>query len=69
MGWFDNAQSPVLRVHSGDTVVMETLMHAHNQIVPGTTIDQIKKLRTDFPGAATLPDGSDLYRGGAAGTF
>ena len=49
-GWFDNAQAPVLRVHSGDTVVMETLMHAHNQIVPGTTIDQIKKLRTDFPG-------------------
>src|SRR5262249_24361230 len=43
-GWFDNAQPPVLRIHSGDTVVMETMMHSHNQIVPGTTIDQIKKL-------------------------
>lgn len=49
-GWFDNAQAPVLTVASGDTVVMETMMHAHNQIVPGTTIDQIKKMRTDFPG-------------------
>ncbi len=49
-GWFDNAQPPVLRVHSGDTIVMETMMHSHNQVVPGTTIAQIKKLRTDFPG-------------------
>ena len=49
-GWFDNAQPPVLHVSPGDTVVMETLMHSHNQIVPGTTIDEIKKLRTDNPG-------------------
>src|ERR1700726_1892063 len=49
-GWFDNAQPPVLRVKSGDRIVMETMMHSHNQVVPGTTIEQIKKLRTDFPG-------------------
>ena len=49
-GWFDNAQPPVLRIRSGDTVVLETMMHSHNQVVPGTTIEQIKKLRTDFPG-------------------
>jgi acetamidase/formamidase len=49
-GWFDNAQEPVLRINSGDTVVLETMMHSHNQVVPGTTIEQIKKLRTDFPG-------------------
>jgi acetamidase/formamidase len=49
-GWFDNAQEPVLRIKSGDTVVLETMMHSHNQVVPGTTIEQIKKLRTDFPG-------------------
>jgi acetamidase/formamidase len=30
--------------------VLETMMHSHNQVVPGTTIEQIKKLRTDFPG-------------------
>jgi acetamidase/formamidase len=49
-GWFNNAQPPVLRIKSGDTVVLETMMHSHNQVVPGTTIEQIKKTRTDFPG-------------------
>jgi acetamidase/formamidase len=49
-GWFNNAQPPVLHVDSGDTIVFETMMHSHNQVVPGTTIEQIKKLRTDFPG-------------------
>jgi acetamidase/formamidase len=49
-GWFNNAQPPVLRINSGDTVVLETMMHSHNQVVPGTTIEQIKKTRTDFPG-------------------
>src|SRR4249919_4398267 len=49
-GWFNNAQPPVLHVASGDSIVFETMMHSHNQVVPGTTIDQIKKLRTDFPG-------------------
>jgi acetamidase/formamidase len=49
-GWFNNAQPPVLHVDSGDTVVFETMMHSHNQVVPGATIEQIKKLRTDFPG-------------------
>jgi hypothetical protein len=29
-GWFDNAQPPVLHIHSGDVVAMETMMHAHN---------------------------------------
>jgi len=49
-GWFNNAQPPVLHVKSGDTIIFETMMHSHNQVVPGATIDQIKKLRTDFPG-------------------
>lgn len=49
-GWFDNAQPPVLAIDSGDTVLMETMMHAHNQVVPGKTIEELKKLRTDHPG-------------------
>ncbi|MGI9024123.1 MAG: acetamidase/formamidase family protein [Burkholderiaceae bacterium] len=49
-GWFNNAQPPVLNVNAGDTVVFETMMHSHNQVVPGMTIEQIKKLRTDHPG-------------------
>src|SRR5262249_198304 len=47
-GWFDNSQPPVLRVHSGATIILERMMHSHNQVVPGVTIAQIKKLRTDF---------------------
>src|SRR5262249_29379599 len=49
-GWLNNAQPPVLRIDSGDTVVLETMMHSHNQVVPGRTIEEIKKIRTDFPG-------------------
>jgi acetamidase/formamidase len=49
-GWFDNSQAPVLTIDSGDTVIMETMMHSHNQVVPGRTIEEIKKLRTDNPG-------------------
>jgi len=49
-GWFDSSVPPVLRVHPGDTIALETMMHSHNQVVPGATIEQIKKLRTDFPG-------------------
>jgi acetamidase/formamidase len=49
-GWFNNAQPPVLRVESGDTIMIETMMHSHNQVVPGKTIEEIKKLRTDHPG-------------------
>jgi acetamidase/formamidase len=49
-GWFNNAQAPVLTIDAGDTVVMETMMHSHNQVVPGRTIEEIKKLRTDHPG-------------------
>src|SRR6202030_2297979 len=64
-GWFDNAQAPVLRVNSGDTIVMETMMHSHNQVVPGTTIEQIKKLRTDFPGRGPHTLTGPVYIAGA----
>src|SRR5512143_4254398 len=64
-GWFDNAQPPVLRVNPGDTVVMETMMHSHNQIVPGTTIEEIKKLRTDHPGRGPHSLTGPIYVNGA----
>src|SRR5215510_460738 len=64
-GWFDNAQPPVLRVNSGDVVALETMMHAHNQVVPGTTIEQIKKTRTDFPGRGPHTVTGPIYVEGA----
>ena len=64
-GWFNNAQPPVLRIDSGDTVVMETMMHSHNQVVPGRTIEEIKKLRTDFPGRGPHTVTGPIYVNGA----
>src|SRR6266478_3919197 len=72
-GWFNNAQPPVLHVDSGDTILFETMMHSHNQVVPGTTIVQINKLVPraygtnfnvpgmfgEFPGK--FPDGQVKY--------
>ena len=49
-GWFDNAELPRLTIDSGDTVVFETMSHAHGQLWPGRTIEELKKLRTDWPG-------------------
>ena len=37
-GWFDNTELPRLIVDSGDTVVVETMSHAHGQLWPGRTI-------------------------------
>ena len=64
-GWFDNAQAPVLTIDSGDTVVMETMMHAHNQIVPGKTIEELKKLRVDNPGRGPHTLTGPIYVNGA----
>ena len=53
-GWFDNAELPRLVIDSGDTVVLETMPHAHGQLWPGRTIEEIKKLRTDWPGRGPM---------------
>lgn len=49
-GVFDNAQPPVLTINSGDTVVVETLAAAANQVVPGTTIEQVIEMNTAIEG-------------------
>ncbi len=49
-GWLDPKEPPKLAVNSGDTVAVETMMHSHNQIQPGTTIEEIVKLRLANPG-------------------
>lgn len=64
-GWFDNAQPPVLTINSGDTVIMETMMHAHNQVIPGKTIEELKKLRTDHPGRGPHTLTGPIYVEGA----
>src|SRR5690242_2293745 len=50
-GWFDNAQPPVMRVNSGDTIVLETMMHSHNQIVPARRSSKSRRRARTFRGA------------------
>src|SRR5690242_2407574 len=39
-GWLDPKEPPKLVVNSGDTVAVETMMHSHNKIQPGSTMDE-----------------------------
>jgi hypothetical protein len=49
-GWLDPKEQPKLVVNSGDTVAVETMMHSHNKIQPGTTMEEIVALRKANPG-------------------
>ena len=42
------------KVHPGDTVVVETMTHSNGQLWPGRTIEELKKLRTDWPGRGPM---------------
>src|SRR5215470_16698683 len=50
LGWYDNAQKPVLTIKPGDNVIMETMMHFHDRLVPGATLDTMMKIRQEVPG-------------------
>ena len=49
-GWLDPNEPPKLRINSGDTVSIETMMHAHDKVKPGITMDEIVALRKANPG-------------------
>jgi len=64
-GWLDPAEPPKVTVKSGDTVAIETMMHAHNAIQPGTTMDDIVKLRMANPGGGPHSMTGPVYVEGA----
>ena len=64
-GWLDPAEPPKLVVNSGDTVAVETMMHAHNKIQPGTTMDEIVALRKANPGGGPHSITGPIYVNGA----
>src|SRR6266850_4233861 len=64
-GWLDPNEPPKLIVKSGDTVAVETMMHAHNKIVPGTTMDEIVALRKANPGGGPHSVTGPIYVEGA----
>src|SRR5262245_1788776 len=44
-GWLDPREKPRLTIESGDTVSIETLMHARDKIQKGVPMDEIVALR------------------------
>ena len=49
-GWLDPAEPSKLTVNSGDTVSIETMMHSHDKVQPGMTMEQVVELRKANPG-------------------
>src|SRR5438105_11335423 len=49
-GWLDPNEPPKLKIQSGDTVSIETLMHAKDQVQPGISMEKIVELRKANPG-------------------
>jgi acetamidase/formamidase len=64
-GWFDPAEKPKLTVNSGDTVSIETLRHAMDEIKPGASMDEIVKLRLANPGGGPHSVTGPIYVNGA----
>jgi acetamidase/formamidase len=64
-GWLDPNEPPKLVVSSGDTVAVETMMHSHNKINPGTTMDEIVALRRANPGGGPHSVTGPIYVNGA----
>ena len=49
-GWLDPKEPPKLTVDSGDIVAVETMMHSHDKVRPGITMDELVALRRANPG-------------------
>lgn len=64
-GYFDNSQAPVLRINSGDSVIIETLMASFNQIVPGVTVDKLVAMTDAVPGRGPHTVTGPIYVNGA----
>src|SRR3989441_1014108 len=64
-GWLDPKEPPKLVVNSGDTVAVETMMHAHNKIQPGTTMEENVALRKANPGGGPHSLTGPIYVNGA----
>ncbi len=64
-GWLDPKEPPKLVIDSGDTVAIETMMHSHNAIQPGTTMEELVKLRLANPGGGPHSVTGPVYVNGA----
>src|SRR5438094_8488782 len=64
-GWLDPKEPPKLTINSGDTVSVETMMHSHNKVQQGITMEQIVELRKANPGGGPHSMTGPIYVNGA----
>ena len=64
-GWLDPTEKPKVVVDSGDTVSIETLSHAMDEIKPGASMEEIVKLRLANPGGGPHSVTGPIYVNGA----
>lgn len=64
-GIYDNSQPPVLRIHPGDSVAIETDAASDNQVVPGTTIEQVIEMKDAVPNRGPHTLTGPIYVDGA----
>ncbi len=64
-GWLDPKEPPKLVVKSGDTVAVETMMHSHDKVQPGITMEEIVALRKANPGGGPHSVTGPIYVNGA----
>src|SRR4030095_15556379 len=64
-GWLDPREKPRLTVDSGDTVSIETMMHSHDKIQPGITMEQVVELRKANPGGGPHSVTGPIFVNGA----
>jgi acetamidase/formamidase len=64
-GWLDPREKPRLMVDSGDTVSIETMMHSHDKVQPGITMEQVVDLRKANPGGGPHSMTGPIYVNGA----
>ena len=64
-GWLDPKEPPKLTVNSGDTVSIETMMHSHNKVRDGITMEEIVALRKANPGGGPHSMTGPIYVNGA----
>jgi acetamidase/formamidase len=64
-GWLDPREKPKLTIDSGDTVSIETMMHSHDKVQPGTTMEQVVELRKANPGGGPHSVTGPIFVNGA----
>ena len=64
-GWLDAQEKPKLTVNSGDTISIETMMHSHDKVQPGITMEQVVELRKANPGGGPHSVTGPIFVNGA----